>query len=124
MKCTKPLARLVVIVACAISSGPSGAEPKSFIDGYELLRLCEGAADSGFARATDCLGYISGLSDSHEAYTDLKLFDKQWCWPPDGISNRQMARVVYDYLKANSALLDKSAALLGSFAFLEAYPCR
>lgn len=100
------------------------AEPKAFIDGYELLRLCESAAESGFSRATDCLGYVSGLSDAHEAFSDLKILDKQWCWPPDGISNRQMAAVVFEYLKNNTALLDKSAALLGAFAFLDAYPCR
>ncbi len=116
----------LLLAACAMMSQmpAAHADPKAFIDGYELLRLCESAADSGFSRATDCLGYVSGLSDAHEAFSDLKILDKQWCWPPDGISNRQMAAVVYEYLKNNTALLDKSAALLGSFAFLDAYPCR
>jgi len=114
------LAGLTVLLQTATAH----ADPKAFIDGYELLRLCESAAESGFSRATDCLGYVSGLSDAHEAFSDLKILDKQWCWPPDGISNRQMAGVVYEYLKNNTALLDKSAALLGSFAFLDAYPCR
>ncbi len=116
----------LLAVCCTITLGATTAhaDPKAFIDGYELLRLCESAAESGFSRATDCLGYVSGLSDAHEAFSDLKILDKQWCWPPDGISNRQMAAVVFDYLKNNTALLDKSAALLGSFAFLDAYPCR
>jgi len=99
------------------------AEPKAFINGYELLRICETAVESGFSRATDCLGYVSGLSDAHEAFTDLKLVPKQWCWPPEGISNRQMAQVVFAYLQTHTSLLDKSAALLGSIAFFEAYPC-
>lgn len=100
------------------------AEPKAFIDGYELLRLCETAAETGFSRATDCLGYITGLSDTHEAFADMKLFKRQWCWPPEGVSNRQMAQVVFSYLKNSTAVLDKSAALLSSIAFFEAYPCR
>lgn len=115
---------LLVYLAILLPSWTAHADPKAFIDGYELLRLCESAAESGFSRATDCLGYVSGLSDAHEAFSDLKILDKQWCWPPDGISNRQMAAVVFEYLKNNTALLDKSAALLGSFAFLDAYPCR
>ncbi|MDA0824137.1 MAG: Rap1a/Tai family immunity protein [Proteobacteria bacterium] len=102
---------------------PSAATPKAFISGAELLRLCESAASSNFSRATDCLGYISGLSDTHEAFVDLNTFKPQWCWPAEGVSNRQMAIVVKDYLEYNAALLDKSAALLASIAFFEAYPC-
>jgi len=60
----------------------------------------------------------------HEAFADLNIIKRQWCWPPEGISNRQMAQVVFDYLRINTTLLDKSAALLGSIAFFEAYPCR
>jgi hypothetical protein len=41
-----------------------------------------------------------------------------------GVSNRQMARLVCQYLQANVTLLDKSAALLTSFALLDAYPCK
>ncbi|MFT4561932.1 MAG: hypothetical protein ACI9BW_001675 [Gammaproteobacteria bacterium] len=104
-------------------ASPSAATPKAFIDGAELLRLCESAASSHFSRATDCLGYVSGLSDTHEAFVDLNTFKPQWCWPTEGVSNRQMATVVYNYLKNNTALLDKSAALLASIAFFEAYPC-
>ncbi|MFT4583958.1 MAG: hypothetical protein ACI915_001697 [Gammaproteobacteria bacterium] len=103
---------------------PAAAEPKAFIDGAELMRLCESAASSDFSRATDCLGYISGLSDTHEAFVDLNTFEPQWCWPADAVSNRQMATVAYNYLKSNSALLHNSAALLASIAFFEAYPCR
>ena len=110
---------LLLFSLCA----PLGAAPKAFITGAELLRLCESAAASQFTRATDCLGYITGLSDTHEAFVDLNTFKRQWCWPAEGISNRQMARVVYDYLQANFVLLDKSAALLTSFALLDAYPC-
>lgn len=119
------LVELIIIglLLCSLCA-PLGAAPKAFINGAELLRLCESAAASQFARATDCLGYVTGLSDMHEAFVDLNTFKRQWCWPAEGISNRQMARVVYDYLQANSALLDKSAALLTSFALLDAYPCK
>lgn len=100
------------------------AEAKAFIDGKELLRLCDGAADSRFTRATDCLGYITGLSDFHEVFHDLGLVPRQWCWPAEGISNREMAAVVYEYLETNPTILDKSAALLSSLALFAAYPCK
>ncbi|MEM7467469.1 MAG: Rap1a/Tai family immunity protein [Pseudomonadota bacterium] len=118
------LKQVLLVSVLAVNFSNVHAEARAFISGKELLRLCDGAAEDRFTRATDCLGYISGLSDSHEVYQELGLFSKQWCWPPEGISNRQMARVVHQYLRDNPALLDKSAALLGSFAFLEAYPCR
>ena len=100
------------------------AAPKAFISGAELLRLCESVSAIQFSRATDCLGDITGLSDMHEAFVDLKTFKRQWSWPAEGISNRQMARAVYQYSQQNTALLDQSAALLTSFALLETYPCR
>ena len=99
------------------------AEARAFINGKELLRLCDGAAESHYGRATDCLGYITGLSDSHEVFVDLGLFKKQWCWPPEGISNREMAAIVHRYLQDNPGLLEKSAALISSFALFEAFPC-
>ena len=115
--------RLLGILLSVSINNVHSAEPRAFIDGYELLRLCETASTSGFSRATDCLGYITGLSDTHEVFTTLELVPKQWCWPPEGISNRKMAAVVFEYLKANTTVLDKSAALLGSLALYEAYPC-
>lgn len=114
--------QLLFFLLLAIASN-THAEPKAFIDGYELLRLCETATQSDFSRATDCLGYVSGLSDTHETFAELKIVEKQWCWPSQGVSNREMVKVVYKYLQTNTALLDKSAALLSSIAFFEAYPC-
>ncbi|MGR8947835.1 MAG: Rap1a/Tai family immunity protein [Gammaproteobacteria bacterium] len=99
------------------------ADAPAFINGSELLRLCDGAVESNYSRATDCLGYITGLSDGHEVFHDLGLVSKQWCWPPEGISNREMAAIVHKYLQANPALLGKSAALLAMFALFDAYPC-
>lgn len=107
-----------------LPASASFAEAKAFINGGELLRLCDSASESNYSRATDCLGYVTGLSDSHEVFHDLGLIPKQWCWPPDGISNRKMAYIVHEYLKANTAVLDKSAALLGSLALYAAYPCK
>jgi hypothetical protein len=99
------------------------AEPKAFIDGGELLQLCEDVIESNFTHGTDCLGYVTALSDFHETFVSLDLVPRQWCWPPEGVSNREMARVVYRHLQNNRAVLDKSAALLGSIALFEAYPC-
>ena len=113
---------LLLLLSCAFPQ--AHGEARAFISGNELLRLCDGAAEDRFSRATDCLGYISGLSDSHEVFVDLGLVPKQWCWPPEGISNRQMATIVHQYLRNNPNLLAKSAALLSSFALLEAYPCK
>ena len=114
---------LTILLSLGFASGQAPAEARAFINGKELLRLCDSAAADGFTRATDCLGYISGLSDAHEVFVDLGLAPKQWCWPPDGISNRQMASIVHQYLLDNPAWLEKSAALLSFFALFEAYPC-
>jgi hypothetical protein len=67
----------------ALSTTATGA-PKPFISGGELLRICEIATASEFTRATDCLGYVTGLSDMHEAFVDLNTFKRQWCWPGRG----------------------------------------
>ena len=119
----RPAVCLLTLLLGSNLVSAQSSEPRAFINGYELLRLCESASNSGFSRATDCLGYISGLSDMHEAFTTLELVPKQWCWPPEGISNRKMAAVVFEYLKANATVLDNSAALLGSLALYAAYPC-
>lgn len=119
----KILMALAILLSLGFASGQASAEARAFINGKELLRLCDGAAADGFTRATDCLGYISGLSDAHEVFVALGLAPKQWCWPPDGISNRQMASIVHQYLSDNPAWLEKSAALLSFFALFEAYPC-
>jgi hypothetical protein len=113
---------LVLLFLTPVSA--SYAEARAFIDGQELLRLCDSAAESHYSRATDCLGYVTGLSDSHEVFHDLGLIPKQWCWPPEGISNRKMAAIVHKYLQSNITVLDKSAALLSSLALYEAYPCQ
>lgn len=115
---------LLLTVLCLLPISASHAEARAFIDGKELLRLCDSAVESQYARATDCLGYVTGISDSHEVFHDLGLIPKQWCWPPEGISNRKMAAIVHEYLQANSVVLDKSAALLSSLALYAAYPCK
>jgi len=121
---TNPAALCLLLFGFLIPISNSQAEARAFINGMELLRLCDSASESQFTRATDCLGYVTGLSDSHEVFHDLGLFPKQWCWPPEGISNRKMAAIVHQYLKDNPALLDKSAALLASLALFSAYPCK
>lgn len=115
---------LASLILIALPVSDSFAEAKAFIDGRELLRLCDSAEESQYSRATDCLGYVTGLSDGHEVFHDLGLMPKQWCWPPEGISNRKMALIVHQYLRANTAVLDKSAALLGSLALFAAFPCQ
>ena len=119
----KILIAFAALLILGFASVQASAEARAFINGKELLRLCDGAAADGFTRATDCLGYISGLSDAHEVFIDLGLAPKQWCWPPDGISNRRMAAIVHRYLLDNPAWLEKSAALLSFFALFEAFPC-
>ena len=115
---------LVILIFSITETTMCFGEARAFISGKELLRLCDGAAESQYTRATDCLGYVTGLSDSHEVFHDLGLIPKQWCWPPEGISNREMTAIVHRYLKNNPGLLEKSAALLSSFALFDAYPCK
>jgi hypothetical protein len=71
-----------LFLICLCNAG--AAAPKACISGAELLRLGESASATQFSQATDCLGYVTGLSDMHEAFVDLKTFKRQWCWPAWG----------------------------------------
>jgi hypothetical protein len=114
-----------MVIALALYAAAPGADAaKAFIDGEELLRICRAAADSEFVRATDCLGYITGAWDAHEAFVSLNITPRQWCFPKEGVSNREAARVVLAYLEANPGVLEESAALLSTVAFFEAYRCK
>ncbi|WP_427901662.1 Rap1a/Tai family immunity protein [Marinobacter caseinilyticus] len=83
--------------------------------------LVEAAVDVGF-----CFGYIRGLSDystGTESMTSEEIKPFQSC-RPRGVNNKQLARIVVNFLERNPQHLHREMTMLVSVALQEVYPCR
>lgn len=99
--------------------------------GNDLLRGCtamvrgaDGAELSGEDAALSLFwtGYISGFTDSY-SITQMGQKPTMYCYPPQGIENGQVARIVVKFLKENPKELHQSARLCLLLALKSAFPC-
>jgi hypothetical protein len=99
--------------------------------GNDLLRGCNAMikgsdgvkqSDEEMAFSLFWTGYISGFTDSHS----IMLMGKKatiYCYPPQGIENGQVARIVAKYLRESPKELHQSARLCLLLALRNAFPC-
>lgn len=70
----------------------------------------------------ECIGFVSGVKNtlmvmSFQTKTNI-------CWPEEGVSDNQAARITLKYLKENPQDLHEDRTLLVMLSMKEAFPCK
>ena len=105
----RSLALLLTLLLISGLTKPSAAA--FFIDGYELLRNCEGQNEN-----------IAGTLSATTAYQVLQ--EKRLFCLPNGVKLGELRLIVVDYLKSNSKNLHWDAAALVVSGVRESYPAK
>lgn len=99
-------------------------------DGNKLLENCKAAVTFMESKQLKdefkigvCFGMIQGVRNTMINLNNAVRMEYQLCWPENGISNGQAARIVVKYLEENPADLHKDEVLLAMGAFVNAYRC-
>ena len=110
---------LLAVFTWSVPSYARDEEAPAFLDGLQLLNLCEGTALS----LSVCNGYIMGADDAYRIAAGLPQSNlAKWCSPPHG-SITQLRLVVVKYLKNHPEKLDLVASFEVAVALREAFPC-
>lgn len=66
-----------------------------FITGSRLLEVCEArlSETGSAAKGNICLGFVMGIADAHDTFTDWGVMSPRWCFP-DNIETGQLIRIV------------------------------
>ena len=103
--------------------------PAAGTTGAELLQQCKGAINfrdnSGSTnfKVGQCLGYISGLTDSENYYHKKRSRNSHnFCIPKD-VTLGQEVMVVVKYLESHPEKLRESRFILAKTALANAFPC-
>ena len=102
-------------------------------DGYKLLKRCDsfvkaldGAKDlsnNELAGATDCAGFMQGITSLNMYYRLKGNVNVFFCLPKDGVNNAQAARIVLQYLRDHPEKLHRSESTLTIAALMEMFSC-
>lgn len=99
-------------------------------DGNQLITACQtvikymdgtknvNSYDFGY-----CIGIVEAVEGSMIILNDSLPTKLKTCFPEDGITNGQKARIVVKSLQENPATLNQPATYLTMLAFKTAYPC-
>jgi len=71
-----------------------------------------------------CVGFVEGVLSTSNIYKALPNTPRLFCFPPAGVSNEQMIRVVVKYLENHPEQLHFDASILVLTALKEAFPCK
>lgn len=102
-------------------------------DGNALLEHCqqvmrvvdaESSKNTNPVGAGQCLGMLEGVRSTMTILHTALPENYRICFPKNGISNGQAARIVIKFLEDNPAILNQDATFLSLLAFKEAYPCK
>jgi len=117
------MGKWILFVALLVSQGADAADKHkfAFYSGNHLLALCLKQTDD-YTSKSNCLGYIIGVSDTHNTHVNWKYIGSYWC-SPDGIIGGQLQAVVVKHLKENPQDLHLSASSLVMTALNAAFPC-
>lgn len=93
----------------------------SIINVSEGVRVSDDDSISAIAWA----GYLSGFADSYSITSQAEgKPTTMFCYPPQGISSVQAARIVAKYLRENPVEMHQSARVCALNALSNAFPCR
>ncbi|MEH6549898.1 MAG: Rap1a/Tai family immunity protein [Pseudomonadales bacterium] len=117
-----------LIALLFLSSSVFSAEPRP--NGYDLLDACKKASDYyqtkeliGEIGAGYCVGVLSTASAFLTTFKDDLPKSMEVCFPEQGVANRELVRIVKDYLSDNSSMLQLNDIFLVMSALQNAYPC-
>jgi hypothetical protein len=114
---------LLTILLLSFGQAQAGIENYATDTGSQLLEQCEAHIDKTImVKSALCVGFIRGVYNTHETFTNWKQMDKRWCMS-DGITYTQAIRVVIKFLQEHPEELHLSASGLVSNAFSDAFPC-
>lgn len=121
---------VAAVVLGVLASGAAVAAT----DGNELLSYCKQAIRLVETRHADrassdieigqCFGIMEGVRSTMMLMDQGPKAGRVACWPENGITNGQAARIVIRYLDNHPAKLNEDRVLLSILAFSDAYPCK
>ena len=117
-----PMAMIIVSFVVLAPAPAQEAKVSAFRNGNELY---EGCTSNNQAKQAYCLGYVAGVIDLQRdaQSTDPALIAIKLC-VPRGVTLKQVADVVVDYLRRNPKSRHNTAASLVELALMRAWPCK
>jgi len=113
--------KYLLTIVLLFSSGQAMAEI-TFLNGNDLLEICEAYLDEDFTKGNTCAGFVVGVSDAHQTFVNWGLMKSAWCLP-DGVNTIQLVRIATKYLQENPKDLHVVAGSLVGAALGLAFPC-
>ena len=109
---------MVIAVMVYVTVGHAGTAEAQYLNGNNLLRLCESdnQADQGM-----CVGYLMGIDDMTSTYDLWDEMTKRFCVPED-VPNSQLREVAIEGLP-QALFPDSPAAGTIAIIFQRAFPC-
>lgn len=117
-------------LATTLIGGASQAEPH---DGNNLLKACrlvvkvsdgEQILSNQQLVAGYCIGLLEGVRSALTIHKDQLEPVYRICFPYNGITNEQAARIVVKYLDSHPELLNEDPSLLTVYAYRDVYFCK
>lgn len=104
----------IIAVGLLLMSQPAQSAG-AFMSGNEMHDQCQ-------KQSLIVLGFVMGVSDTHEAYSDFGNTPVAFCVPTTA-TGRQVVDVFCGYLRDTPQNRNQSAASLAVVAFSKAWPC-
>lgn len=115
-------------IAVALTSTEAAADGNALLTQCQLvLKVVDGGRvdrTTDMVGAGQCLGMVEGVRNTLTILNTGLPGDYRVCFPDDGISNGQAARIVVKFLKEHPEILNKDSTFLSMLAFKQAYPCK
>ncbi len=113
-------------LCCALILFGASTASAQWIDGEDLLRVCDPTQKGHLFRPGICSGYIMAAIDLDEVLTTRGLISKPLCLccMPEDVSIMRVNAVVTGFLKAHPERRGDSAALLVIDALNAEFPCK
>ena len=96
-----------------------------YLSGNEFLNDCEKFfkdENEGQARTGYCLGFVASVVDTHSTFVGWGKLEKYFCLP-ESVTQGQLPRIVYKFLKEHPEDLHQVASGLIVRALYNAFPC-
>ena len=109
------------ILMLVVMLGIVGRVEAIFHSAGTMLSKCE-SADVGDLNV--CHGYLAGIADATNTWTDWGDMSKQVCMPPSGVRTSQLRKIYTKIANEHPEALHLSASGMAIKAFMVAFPCK
>jgi len=111
-----------LLMIVLLFSSNQAAAAQFFMPGSEILERCEAYLSKRDASGNTCFGFVTGVADAHNNFTEWGKMSPLWC-QPDNIGTGQLIRIVTKYLQEHPESLHNQAASLVANALVLAFSC-